>query len=99
MGLGSVVFFDHQIAASPFEKNFHKVRCVRVVIDNQDAPSFFLPEPPIEPGQEKSALVPRRRKSASITLFIPLSITFLAGCLGRQPGDEPGAEESEHYSN
>jgi len=28
-----------------------------------------------------------------------LSITFLAGCLGRQPGDEPGAEESDHYSN
>jgi hypothetical protein len=42
-------------------------------------------------GQEKAALVPRRKKSASIT--------FLAGCLGRQPGDEPGAEESEHYSN
>ena len=28
-----------------------------------------------------------------------LSITFPAGRLGRQPGDEPGAEESEHYSN
>ena len=41
MGLGSVVFFEHQIAASPFEKNFYKVRCVRVAIDNQDAPSFF----------------------------------------------------------
>ena len=41
MSLGSVVFFEHQIVTSPFEKNFHKVRCVRVVIDNQDAPSFF----------------------------------------------------------
>ena len=41
MSLGSVVFFEHQIVASPFEKNFHKVRCVSVVIDNQDAPSFF----------------------------------------------------------
>ena len=42
MGLGTVGFFEHQIAASPFEKNFYKVRCVRVAIDNQDAPSFFL---------------------------------------------------------
>jgi len=59
----------------------------------------FIPEPSIERGQEKSALVPRARKSASITLLIPFSITFFAGCLGRQPGDEPGAEESDHYSN
>ena len=99
MSLGSVVFFEHQIVASPFEKNFHKMRCVRVAIDNQDAPSF-IPEPSIERGQEKSALVvPRGRKSVSITLFIRFSITSFAGCLGRQPGDEPGAEESDHYSN
>src|SRR5213593_820446 len=30
----------------------------------------FSPEPPIELGQEKPALVSRGRKSASITLFI-----------------------------
>jgi hypothetical protein len=59
----------------------------------------FIPEPPMKRGLEKSALVPRGRKSASITLFIPFSTTFFAGCLGRQPGDEPGAEESDHYSN
>jgi hypothetical protein len=44
-------------------------------------------------------VVPRRKKFASVTLFIPLSIMFVAGCLGRQPGDEPGTEESDHYSN
>ena len=59
----------------------------------------FSPEPPIERVQEKPVLVPRRKKSVSITLFMPLSITFLAGRLGRQPGDEPGAEESDRYSN
>ena len=100
MSLGSVVFFEHQIAASLFEKNFHKVRCVRVVIDNKDAPFSFLPETPIERGQEKSALVPRGRKSAVDYSVHTLSSTFLAGCLGRrQPGDKPGAEESEHYPN
>jgi hypothetical protein len=31
----------------------------------------FLPELPIELGQEKPALISRGRKSASITLFIP----------------------------
>ena len=59
----------------------------------------FLPETSIERGQEKSALVPRGRKSAVDYSDHTLSSTFLAGCLGRQPGDEPGAEESEHYSN
>jgi hypothetical protein len=59
----------------------------------------FIPEPPIEGGQKKAALVPRGRKPASITLFIPFPTTFFAGCLGRQPGDEPGAEESDNYSN
>ena len=63
MSLGGVVFFEHQIVTSLFEKNFHKVRCVRVVIDNQDAPSFFLSEPPIECGQEKTALFARGKKS------------------------------------
>ena len=41
MSLGSVVFFEHQIVTNPFEKNFHKVCCVRIVIDDQDTLSFF----------------------------------------------------------
>src|SRR5437667_9233451 len=43
MSLGSVVFFENQILPCPFEKNFYQVSGVRVVIDNQDAPSFFQP--------------------------------------------------------
>ncbi len=58
----------------------------------------FIPEPPIEFGQEKPALVSRGRKSASITLFIRFrSVVF--GFLGGQPGDEPGAEESDDQSD
>src|SRR5206468_289128 len=41
MSFRSVVFFEHQIVAGPFEKNFHQVSGVRVVIDNEDAPCFF----------------------------------------------------------
>jgi hypothetical protein len=37
----------------------------------------FIPEPPIERGQQKSALIPRGRKSASITLFIPVDHVLL----------------------
>jgi hypothetical protein len=59
----------------------------------------FIPEPPIERCQKKIPLASRGKKSASISLFIPFPTTFFAGCLGRQPGDEPGAEESDHYSN
>ncbi len=46
MSLGSVVFFEHQIVAGPFEKNFHQVSGVPVVIDNQDAPLFVDSEGP-----------------------------------------------------
>jgi hypothetical protein len=59
----------------------------------------FIPEPPIEGGQKKSALVPRGRKFASITLFIPFLDHIPRALIGRQPGDEPGAEESNYYSN
>src|SRR4029077_1819824 len=41
MSLGSFVLFQHQIISSPFEKNFHQVSGVTVVINNQDAPFFF----------------------------------------------------------
>jgi hypothetical protein len=37
MSLGSVVFFEHEIVTSPFEKNFDQVSDVTIVIDNQDA--------------------------------------------------------------
>ena len=70
MSLGSVVFFEHQIVTSPFEKNFHQVRCVRVVIDNQNAPFSFLPNRRLN-GARKNSVDSRGRKSASITLFIP----------------------------
>jgi hypothetical protein len=69
------------------------------VINNQDARLLsFILEPPIEHGQEESTPVPHGRKSASTALFIPSSITFFGGRLSRQPGDEPGAEKSDHYS-
>src|SRR5207253_4228478 len=41
MSLGSFVLFEHHIISSPFEKNFHQVSGVTVVINNQDAPLFF----------------------------------------------------------
>jgi hypothetical protein len=50
-------------------------------------------------GPGKISVGPQRRKVCFDYFVHTLSITFLAGCLGRQPGDEPGAEESEHYSN
>jgi hypothetical protein len=37
----------------------------------------FIPEPPIERGQEKAASARRGRKSASITLFIPFDRVLL----------------------
>ena len=52
MSLGSVVFFEHQIVASPFEKNFHKVRCVRSLSTIRMRLFSFIPEPPIERDQE-----------------------------------------------
>src|SRR5437870_9999757 len=36
-----VVLFEHQIMAGPFQKHFHQMSGVSVVIDNQDAPLFF----------------------------------------------------------
>jgi len=40
------------------------------------------------------------RKKVCFDYFVhTLSITFLADCLGYQPGDEPGTEQSDHYSN
>ena len=41
MGRGRVVFFEHDIAAGLFEKDFDKVRTVRVIINNQDASLLF----------------------------------------------------------
>jgi hypothetical protein len=41
---------------------------------------YFIPEPPVERDQEKSALVRRGKKSASITsitLFIPVDHVLL----------------------
>src|SRR3954453_8624443 len=99
MSLGSVVFFEHQIVASPFEKNFHKVCCVRVVIDNQDAPSFFHSRTAGWTSPGKISVGSLRKKVCFDYLVHTFSITFLAGCLDRQPGDDPGAAEPDHYSN
>jgi len=41
MSLGGVVFFEDEIAAGPFEKDFHQVCAIAVVINNQDASLFF----------------------------------------------------------
>ena len=41
MGRGRVVFFEHDIAAGFFEKDFDKMRAVRVVINDQDASLLF----------------------------------------------------------
>src|SRR6266403_1984355 len=46
IGLGSVVFFQHKIAAYLFEKDFDQVSAIPVVINNQDAPFFFHRRPP-----------------------------------------------------
>jgi len=75
------------------------VRCVRVVIDNQDAASFFPFRTADRMWPGKNSVGSPRKKVCFDDLIHTLSITFLAGYLGRQPGDEPGAEESDHYSN
>jgi len=72
MSFGSVVFFEHQIVTGPFEKNFHQVSGVRSLSTIRMRRLSFNPQLPIEPGQDKAALVSRGRKSASITLFISL---------------------------
>ncbi len=82
MSLGSVVFFEHQVVATPFEKNFHKVRVLASLSTIRIRLLSSLSEPPIEWDQEKPALVPRGRKSASITLFVFFH-QFFAACLGR----------------
>jgi hypothetical protein len=71
MSLGSVVLFQHAIAACPFEKDFDQVGSVAVVINNQDASLSIDPKAfRVEPGQENSSSGSRGKKSASITLFI-----------------------------
>src|SRR5439155_20120673 len=49
--------------------------------------------------QEKTSLGSPRKKICFDYFVHTLSITFLADCLGCQPGDEPGSEQSDHYSN
>ena len=69
MSLRSVVFFDHQIVTSPFEKDFHKVRCVRVVIDNQDAP-FYFPSPTSDWTRQGKNSVGSQRKKVCFDYFV-----------------------------
>ena len=58
----------------------------------------FLPEPPIERGQEKQRWVPA--EESLLLLLCPYPFDHvLAGYLGRQPRDEPGAEEPDQNSN
>jgi hypothetical protein len=59
----------------------------------------FIPEPPIELSQAKSALVSRGRKSASINLFILFDHVVFSAFLGGQPTDEPGAEKSDYQAD
>jgi hypothetical protein len=58
----------------------------------------FLPEPPIERGQEKTALGAAAESLLRLLCSYPFD-HVLAGCLGRQPRDEPGAEEPDQNSN
>src|SRR5467141_4098664 len=41
MSLNSIVLFEHEIAAGPFEKCFEQAGAFPVVINNQDASLFF----------------------------------------------------------
>jgi hypothetical protein len=39
IGVSGIVFLEYEIRAGSFQKDFYKVRAVRIVIDNQN-PSF-----------------------------------------------------------
>ena len=95
MSLGSVVFFEHQIVAGPFEKDFHQMSGVRVVIDNQDAPCFFHCRTADRTWPGETGVGFPRKKICFDYLFHSCCRRFLAFLTG-QPGNEPGAEESKH---
>jgi hypothetical protein len=39
ISVGGIVFLEYEIRAGSFQKNFYKVRAVRIIIDDQ-SPSF-----------------------------------------------------------
>jgi len=39
ISVGSIVFLEYEIRAGSFQKDFYKVRAVRIIIDDQN-PSF-----------------------------------------------------------
>ena len=42
IGLGGIVFLQYEIRAGSFQKNFYKVRAVRIIIDDQNPPFSFV---------------------------------------------------------
>ena len=92
VGSGRIVFFEHQIAACLFEKNFDQMSRVLVVVDNQN------------PTQRKNRqLNSARRKRHPFpgkeVYFDDLAHTFIMALLVGKPGDRPGAKESKYYSD
>jgi hypothetical protein len=41
ISLAGIVFLQDQIRARSFQKDFYKVRAIRIVIDDQNPPFFF----------------------------------------------------------
>jgi hypothetical protein len=67
ISLGGIVLLEDEIRARSFQKDFYKVRAVRIVIDDQN-PSFFLVAEP-ETGSSGGEPAPEAsgRKSAAFT--------------------------------
>jgi hypothetical protein len=98
VSLGSIVLFQHQIVAGSFEEDFTRRVLSRSLSTIRMRLVSFDPEAPIEPGQEKSGLVSRGKKSASITLFIPFVHIFFSFLRG-QPRDRPDSEKPDYQSD
>jgi hypothetical protein len=100
ISLGGIVFFEYEIRAGSFQKDFYKVRAVRVIIDDQNPSFSFGAEPATASSGGESVPATRGKKSAANNFFTIYQSVWTSGKSSRaEPSHEPCSQQAHEHAD